>query len=293
MNWLNNLLNWIQKNRRQIAVAIEVIKDVKEKIKEEKDEPVIPEPDKPDVPIDEPDKPDVPIKLLTENKIFIWSECSTPRLPKAKKGKKYVDIFNAKDLIVTNHDPRRKAYVNQKEAIQKAGGKVYLCVHPWYSPWKGRSIEQMAELTKTYANVYDGVVIDLEGVLIKKLSETMKHFSGIKNLWVAPKMDKKYLDDSEGFTGYYNIIKNWQVNYLWWNYSLTEKQWKWYFKNYKFPDSSKHNLLLSFEKYLHVVPLDEIEIIIDKSPLRIGSFNPKTKGFINLSKLKNKLIKNK
>ena len=286
MKWLNNLLNWIQKNRRAIAIAIEIMKDAKDKIKEEKDEPAIPEPDEPIIP-------DEPVKLLTENKIFIWSECSTPRLPRVKTGKKYVEIFNPKDLIITNHDPERKAYVNQKEAIQKAGGQVYLEVHPSYSPWSRLTVQQMAELAKSYTNVYNGIVIDLEGVLLKKLEETMKHFSGIKNLWVAPKMDKKYLDDKEGFTGYYNIIKDWQVNYLWWNYSLTEKQWEWYFKNYKFPGSSKHNLLLSFEKYLHVVPLDEIEIIIDKSPLRVGSFNPKTKGFINLNKLKNKLVKNK
>jgi len=268
--WLNIILNWVTENHRSIAITINLLKeDLQNDIVKTEDEETT-----------EPANPPILASLKTENKVVIWSECSTPRLPRAKVNKKYVDIFEAKDLVVTCHAPRRKEYVDAKDVIQKKGGKVFLCVHPWYSPWKELTVEESAELVREYASAYDGVVIDLEGVYLKKIDDTIKSFAGISNLWVAPKMDSKYL------TGYYDKIKDWQVNYLWWNYALTLKQWNAYFDKYKFPATSKHNLLLSFYKYLKFVPLEEISNIIKSSPLRIGSFNPKTKDKINLNFLK-------
>jgi len=269
------ILNWVRLNRKSIIQTFELYKDEVEK----KKAPIVENEEISKIP----KEPTVPTKLETENKIWIWSECSCPRTPKVKINKKTVEIFDTKDLIITSHDPYRKTYINQKNAIQEKGAKVYLCVHPWYKPWKGKSIEQCAQITKEFMGEYDGVVIDLEGVVVKKLDDTMKHFSSIPNLWVAPKMDSKYLDD------YYDKIKDWQVNYLWWNYALTLNKWNAYFDKYKFPTTSKHNLLLSFAKYLYVVPLSEISNIAENSPLRVGAFNPKTKDKINLNKLKKDL----
>jgi len=150
------ILNWVRLNRKSIIQTFELYKDEVEK----KKAPIVENEEISKIP----KEPTVPTKLETENKIWIWSECSCPRTPKVKINKKTVEIFDTKDLIITSHDPYRKTYINQKNAIQEKGAKVYLCVHPWYKPWKGKSIEQCAQITKEFMGEYDGVVIDLEAV---------------------------------------------------------------------------------------------------------------------------------
>jgi hypothetical protein len=299
MNWITDICNWwtrnlkeIESTRDLIAYTIEQTKTASESVKETIDstEEIVDDVEKvvevvkekiDGVLVDEKEEEvKEGVKLLTENKIFIWSECSCPRLPKIGKS----EIFNPKNVIVTSHDPTRKSYIKQKEAIQKKGGLVFLCVHPWYKPWKGKSVEECAKYTKNYVSDYDGVIIDLEGVYKKKLDETIKCFTGVhENLWVAPMMRKDYLSET------YAKLKDWNVHCLWWNYSNQLTDWNSYFDKYKFNSESKHNLLLSFRKYLKHVSLAEIKNIVENAPLRVGSFNPKTGDKTNMNKMKKEL----
>jgi len=213
----------------------------------------------------EPDIPGVVImeKLETVQRCLLWGESGTINLQ---------DIINAKRCAI---DPRTVIGTDAKidlvatRQVQQAGGKMAICVHPFYGPWD-RGAEDSLRVLRANVKHYDYVAIDYEAPYIDLAFVREVQKLG-KPVIVVPlaRIDSMKRDYDE-FSQMENVI------YAWWNYSYQLKDWEAFFKDYKFKDSTKHMVLLSIgDKYNDYVSDKEIGNIIKNLPLRSGSFLPK------------------
>ncbi|MDA3800537.1 MAG: hypothetical protein PF692_15880 [Kiritimatiellae bacterium] len=210
-----------------------------------------------------PEKPAA--QLQTVQKVILWFESDSPKLPYIKH-KRRCTLDPAK-VIVTDAEIDLKA----TKKCQKAGAKVALLVHPFYSPWnQGKT--KCLELVAKNAEYYDYIALDYEGPLADvDFVKQLQKFG--KPLIVAP------MARGDAMKEYYEGLSQLEnCNFLWWNYSADLSDWNNFFATYKFPESNRHNVLLSVgEKYRKSVSDQEIRnIVINLPHIRAGIFNPKT-----------------
>jgi len=212
--------------------------------------------------------PEEPVKLVEANlrtiqRCVLWGESGTINLQ---------DIINKKRCAINPNvviGTDSKSDLVATKGVQKAGGKMALLVHPFYSPWSKGEKASLRELKK-HAKYYDYIAIDYEARWIDfEFVNKCKQFG--KPVIVAP------LARTDSMTrDYDNFAKMKDITFLWWNYNYQLKDWEKFFKDYKFDESCKHLVLLSIgDKYREFVSDAEIKnIILNLKDVRAGSFSP-------------------
>lgn len=203
------------------------------------------------------------LNLQTVNKVILWFESDAPKLTYINHAKRCG--LDPKDVIVTDADIDLEA----TKECQQAGAKVALLVHPFYPPWQDGKTRCL-ELVGKNAKYYDYIALDYEGPLAD--ADFAKKLQGFgKPLIVTPMARGDAMEEYyEGLSKLNNII------YLWWNYSYQLSDWNNFFNDYPFPETNKHNILLSIgAKYRRFVSDKEVRKIIINAPVRCGVFNPK------------------
>jgi hypothetical protein len=220
-------------------------------------------------------------KLSTIQRCVLWGESGTINLQ---------DIINKKRCAMNPNfviGTDAKSDVSAAKEVQKAGGKMALLVHPFYSPWSNGEKASLKELKKS-AKYYDYIAIDYEAKWIDlDFVNKCKQFG--KPVIVAPlaRIDSMNKD-------YENFAKMKDITFLWWNYSYKLKDWKKFFKDHKFDESCRHLVLVSIgDKYREFVSDGEVrEIILNLKDVRAGSFSPNN-DYSAFQKVKEDLIKEK
>ena len=232
-------------------------------------------------PNNEPEPTPDPEKLKTVDRVFLWMESGDAELEDITNSKRCA--MNPKDVIITD----TKINLVSAKKVQKAGGQVALCVHPWYSPWNKGMTECLQQVEK-YAKHYDYIALDYEGPLANAdFAKRLQQFG--KPLIIVPMArDDAMQEYYEGLAGIEGAI------FAWWNYSSGLVAWVKFFKDYEFRPSCKHLVLLSIgNKYIKYVSDEEIKnIIVNLKNIRAGSFLPNN-DYDTFRKMKNDLIKEK
>ncbi len=206
----------------------------------------------------------VELNLETVQKVLLWGESGTVKLQDIINKKRCA--MSPKDVIVTD----TKINLKEVKKVQKAGGKVALLVHPWYSPWN-RGKTECLRIVEENAKYYDYIALDYEGPLAN--ADFAKKLQGFgKTLIVTPMARGDAMEAYfEGLSALQNVV------YCWWNYNSNLSDWNDFFTVYKFPDSNKHLVLLSVgKKYRKHVSDAEIKNIVENlKGIRAGTFSPK------------------
>jgi len=229
---------------------------------------------------EEPVKPKE-TQINTIQRCVLWKESGTIKLQ---------DIINRKRCAMNPNfviGTDANSDVSAAEEVQKAGGKMALLVHPFYSPWSNGAKASLRELKKS-AKYYDYIAIDYEAKWIDlEFVNKCKQFG--EPLIIAPlaRIDSMNKD-------YENFAKMTDVTFLWWNYSYKLKDWEQFFSDYKFDESCRHLVLVSIgSKYRRFVSDQEVrDIILNLKDVRTGVFSPNN-DYSAFQKVKADLIKEK